>query len=197
MRWLRVALSRRRHVKEIAPTDANARLGEFLTVDVRGPQEFDGPLGRVRGATLIPLPELETRARELPRDRALLLVCRSGARSAKACQQLEALGYGPATNLTGGMMAWNRAGLAVERAGFADAVALVDNALAWLAQVSAQTPAAVRAKLDAAVGMAAEVPETSDAARVLDWIEEEARAAGPPPDTDLSLAAFRSALATL
>jgi len=185
------------NVREIAPSDASARIGEFLAVDVRGAHEFAGPLGRVRGAVLIPLPELELRARELPRGKALLLVCRSGARSAKACQQLEALGYGPTTNLTGGMMAWNRAGLAVERARFADAAALVDNALAWLAQVSAQTLAAVRAKLDAALGTAAEIPKRSDAARVLDWIEEEARAAGPPPDTDLSLAAFRAALARL
>jgi rhodanese-related sulfurtransferase len=184
-------------VREIAPAAASARLAEFVTVDVRGAHEFAGPLGHVRGARLIPLPELEARAGELPREKPLLLVCRSGARSGRACQQLEALGYGPATNLTGGMIAWNLAGLAVDRPGFASAAALVDNALAWLAQVTAQTPADVRAKLDAALGSAAERPERSDAARALDWIEQAARAAGPPPDTDLSLAAFRAALAAL
>jgi len=185
------------NVKEIAATEAERQIGEFLTVDVRGAHEFDGPLGHVRGSLLIPLPELEARAAELPRGRALLLVCRSGARSAKACQQLEALGYGPATNLTGGMIAWNRAGLAVERPRYADTGALVENALAWLAQVSAQPRDAVRAKLHAEVRAAADAPSKADAARVLDWVEASARAAGAPPDTDLSLAAFRAALAAL
>jgi rhodanese-related sulfurtransferase len=182
-------------VKEIAPTDANARLGEFLTVDVRGAHEFEGPLGRVPGARLIPLPELEARAGELPRGKSLLLVCRSGARSARACQQLEALGYGPATNLTGGMIAWNRAGLTTERPRYADAAALVDNAVAWLAQVTAQPPAALRAKLEAEAAGAAAARTKASAARALDWIEASAKGAGSPPDTDLSLAAFRAARA--
>jgi rhodanese-related sulfurtransferase len=184
-------------VREIASSDASLRLGEFLAVDVRGAHEYDGPLGHISGAVLIPLPELEARARELPKGRALLLVCRSGARSAKACQQLEALGYGPATNLTGGMIAWRRAGLASEPPRYADAAALVENALAWLAQVSAQPRDAVRAKLLADAGTAASARTKPDAARALDWIERTARAESPPPDTDLSLAAFRAALATL
>jgi rhodanese-related sulfurtransferase len=184
-------------VREIAPAEAAKRLGEFLAVDVRGVHEFAGPLGHVAGSVLIPLPELELRAGELPKAKQLLLVCRSGARSAKACAQLEALGYGPATNLTGGMIAWNRAGLATEKPHYADAAKLVDNALAWLAQVTAQKPDAVRASLSADTGSASEGRTKSDAARVLDWIEQKARAAGSPPDTDLSLAAFRAALAQL
>ena len=70
------------NVKEIAATEAQRQIEKFLTVDVRGAHEFDGPLGHVSGSLLIPLPELEARAAELPRGRALLLVCRSGARSA-------------------------------------------------------------------------------------------------------------------
>ena len=184
-------------IKELGPAAANGRLGDFLAVDVRGAHEFAGPLGHVRGSLLIPLPELEARARELPRGKALLLVCRSGVRSGKACQQLEALGYGPATNLTGGMIAWNRAGLAIERPRYANAAALADNALAWLAQVSAQPRDAVRAQLAAELGAASDARNAADAARVLDWVEAAARAAGSPPDTDLSLAAFRAALAAL
>jgi len=184
-------------MKELGPQEANARLGDFLTVDVRGAHEFDGPLGRVRGAKLIPLPELEARAGELPRGRELLLVCRSGARSAKASQQLEALGYGPATNLVGGMIAWNRAGLAIEKPRYAGAAALIENAIAWLAQVTAQPRDAVRARLEAEASGAAAARTKHDAARALDWIEAAARAGGSPPDTDLSLAAFRAALAAL
>jgi rhodanese-related sulfurtransferase len=184
-------------VKEIAPADAERRLGEFVAIDVRGAHEFAGPLGHVRGSLLIPLPELESRAGEIPKGKHLLLVCRSGARSARACAQLEALGYGPATNLTGGMIAWSRAGLATEVTRYADAEALLDNALAWLAQVSAQKPDAVRASLTADTGSTAAGRTKADAARVLDWIEQRAGAAGTPPDTDLSLAAFRAALAQL
>jgi rhodanese-related sulfurtransferase len=184
-------------VNEIAPADAFARLREFLPVDVRGEHEFAGPLGHVRGAVWIPLPALEARAAELPRGRALLLVCRSGARSARACQRLRALGYGPAANLGGGMIAWNRAGLAVERPCFADAAAVVDNAIAWLAQVTARSRDEVRSALQAELGVAATARAQAAASRALDWIEQGARAAGPPPDTDLSLAAFRAALAAL
>ncbi len=184
-------------VLELAPSEANARLADFAVVDVRGAHEFAGPLGHIRGAVSIPLPELEARLGEIPRGKPLLMICRSGVRSVKAIQLLAARGSDGGVNLTGGMMAWNRAGLPVERPRYRSVAALVDNALAWLAQVSAQTPADVRAKLDAALGSAAEEPTPADAARALDWIEQAARASGPPPDTDMSLAAFRAALAAL
>lgn len=177
-------------VKDLTPEQASKRLGDFLSVDVRGSHEFEGPLGHVSGALLIPLPELEARIAELPRNRALLLICRSGVRSAKACNLLEALGYGPATNLKGGMIAWNHAGLATDRPQYADAATLLDNALAWLAQVTAQPRDGVLARLRAEV-------DGDDVPSALDWIEASARAAGTPPDSALSLAAFRGALAQL
>jgi rhodanese-related sulfurtransferase len=179
---------------ELGPTEASARLGDFLTVDVRGEHEFHGPLGHIRGALLIPLPELEARAKELPRDRALLLVCRSGVRSAKACAQLGALGFGPTTNLAGGMMAWGHAGLTVERPRYASPAALVENALAWLAQVTAQPLAAVRERLQGALAAAAEARNAAEAGRALDWVEQVARNGGNPPDLGLSMTAFRAAL---
>jgi rhodanese-related sulfurtransferase len=59
----------------------------------------------------VPMSELQERASELPR-RPLLLVCHSGSRSMAATGYLRALGY-DATNVAGGMVAWQRAGLAV------------------------------------------------------------------------------------
>ena len=182
---------------ELSPAEAAERLGEFETVDVRGEHEFAGPLGRVAGARLIPLPVLAQRAEELPRGRPLLLICRSGVRSTKACAQLAELGYGPTVNLTGGMIAWNLARLPVERARPASLEALVENAVAWLAQVTAQAPDAARAKLVAELGARPAVlaaPTKAGAARILDAI---ATLAGTPPDLALSLAAFRAALAEL
>lgn len=178
-------------IEELAPREAAARLVEFVVIDVRGESEWRGPLGRVSGARLIPLPELGARAGEIPRGKALLMVCRSGARSGKACAQLAELGLGPALNLAGGMIAWNRAELPVERTAPASRAALLESAIFWLAQVTAQSPDAARAKLAAALG--GEVTAT-DAAKALDAIAE---LAGTPPDLDLSLTAFRAALARL
>ena len=98
---------------ELNPREASDRLDELVIVDVRGDDEFHGPLGHIEGARLIPLPELQKRAGELPRNRVILLVCRSGARSAKACAQLGEAGFVSITNLAGGMIAWNREGLPV------------------------------------------------------------------------------------
>jgi rhodanese-related sulfurtransferase len=178
--------------RELGPRDAAARIGEFVVIDVRGESEWHGPLGRVSGARLIPLPELAARAAgEIPRGETLLMVCRSGVRSGKACAQLAELGLGPAVNLVGGMIAWNRAELPVERTAPASREALLDSAIAWLAQVTAQPGEAARAKLAASLGREL---TGADAAKILDTIAE---LAGSPPDLDLSLAAFRAALAEL
>ena len=182
---------------ELSPAEAAARLGEFERIDVRGEHEFAGPLGRVAGARLIPLPVLAQRTDEIPRERSLLLICRSGVRSAKACAQLAELGFGPTVNLTGGMIAWNQARLPVERTRPASLAALLDNAVAWLAQVTAQAPDAARAKLLAELGEGSGLlaaPTRVTATRALDAI---AVLAGTPPDRDLSLAAFRAALVEL
>ena len=98
---------------ELSPREAIERLSELVVIDVRGEDEFEGRLGHVEGAKLVPLPDLEARIAELPRSRALLIVCRSGARSAKACALLEAHGFASLANLVGGMLAWNDEGLPV------------------------------------------------------------------------------------
>jgi rhodanese-related sulfurtransferase len=100
-------------VEEITPEQAAVRLEELYVVDVRGADEFDGPLGHILGARLVPLDALEGRFRELPGGGPLLLVCRSGHRSALACTKLAKLGCADAINLAGGMIAWNEAGLPV------------------------------------------------------------------------------------
>jgi rhodanese-related sulfurtransferase len=176
-------------VAEIAPQEAERRLGELQTVDVRAAHEFHGPLGRVRGAILVPLPELEARARELPSGRPLLLVCRSGARSGRACEKLAALGIGPALNLAGGMIAWNRAQLPVERTEPGSLAELVASASAWLAQVGGLAPEAV--------GLPLAQPTRERAEALLARIEQGFRGGSAPPDLDLTLASLRRSLARL
>ncbi|NMO22292.1 rhodanese-like domain-containing protein [Pyxidicoccus fallax] len=84
-------------------------------VDVREPSEFDGLLGHIDGARLVPLATVKEAAIDWPHDEEVLLVCRSGARSAKAAVQLVARGFTRVMNLRGGMLAWNTADLPVVR----------------------------------------------------------------------------------
>ena len=94
---------------QLTPAQAGAALADgALAVDVREPEEWQA--GHVDGALWIPLGDLETRAGELPRDRRLVIVCRSGARSGYAADALVAAGY-DASNLAGGLHAWAAAAL--------------------------------------------------------------------------------------
>jgi rhodanese-related sulfurtransferase len=84
-----------------------------LLVDVRQPDEWSA--GHAPNARLIPIGSLANQLCEIPRDREVLLICRSGNRSGSAQRQLLQLGYEQVFNVRGGMQAWARAGLPVER----------------------------------------------------------------------------------
>jgi uncharacterized membrane protein YdjX (TVP38/TMEM64 family)/rhodanese-related sulfurtransferase len=103
----------------IEASDVKRRLdgGEKMTViDVRGPDEFTGPLGHIATARNIPVAELESRLTELTAlERVpLVLVCRTDKRSAAAGRTLRAAGLTQVTVLRRGMEQWNEAGLPVE-----------------------------------------------------------------------------------
>ena len=102
-------------VPAVDVTEAQRRLDrrEALLIDVREPDEWVA--GHVAGATHIPLGDLEARLAEVPRDRPVLLFCRSGNRSGKATAFLRRQGFGQATNVEGGIIAWQGAGLPVTR----------------------------------------------------------------------------------
>jgi len=102
---------------EIQP-HALAELGSRVqVVDVREPEEFAHGLGHIEGALLVPLGELEARQAELPRDRPIVTVCRSGARSARAAAMLGKAGFADVANLRGGMLRWRAEGLPALGAG--------------------------------------------------------------------------------
>lgn len=182
--------------EEISAAEAQRRLGEFHAIDVRAEHEFRGPLGRVPGAGLVPLPELEARAKELPIDRPLLLICRSGGRSRQACEKLGALGSGPLVNLSGGMIAWNRAQLPIETTEPGSLGELLDGIALWLAFVSSRAPDAARGLLCERLGASFGGPTHATVHEALRFVEE-ALGASPPPDLDLTLASFRRSLAVL
>jgi len=90
--------------------DLHAR-GDCLMVDVRTSAEWGR--GHVRGAELVTLSRLSEFLQRLPRDRMLILYCRSGGRSARACSFLARRGFKCAT-LQGGYWPWLGRGLPVE-----------------------------------------------------------------------------------
>lgn len=95
----------------VTATQAAALLDEgAVLLDVREPGEWRA--GHAPKARHIPLQELARRQRELPPNRPIVTVCRSGHRSARAATIL-ASGGREASNLAGGMRAWSQAGLPV------------------------------------------------------------------------------------
>jgi glyoxylase-like metal-dependent hydrolase (beta-lactamase superfamily II)/rhodanese-related sulfurtransferase len=84
---------------------------ELLLLDVRQESELSGELGSIEGVLHIPLGQLRERADEVPRDKPIIAICRSGRRSAQATVILEKAGVESLANLTGGMLRWRALGL--------------------------------------------------------------------------------------
>ena len=80
--------------------------GAFV-LDVRQPEEWNEV--HIPNTTLIPLPELSSRLSELPKDESIIIICRSGNRSAQARDILLRAGF-EATSVAGGMNDWKAAG---------------------------------------------------------------------------------------
>ncbi|HEY2319446.1 MAG TPA: rhodanese-like domain-containing protein [Solirubrobacteraceae bacterium] len=85
--------------------------GEIQLIDVREPHEHEA--GRIAGGRLIELGRLSAEAQTIDRDAPVVFYCRSGARSAMATQAFAEAGY-DAHNMTGGLLAWEAAGLPLE-----------------------------------------------------------------------------------
>lgn len=86
-----------------------------LVLDVREEGEYKS--GHVLNAKLIPLGKLGERLGEIEkyREQPVVVVCRSGSRSARACAMLIKQGFTSPYNLAGGMMAWQKANLPVKK----------------------------------------------------------------------------------
>ena len=100
-------------VPEIDFVQLDERRGNgAVVVDVRQPDEYAE--AHVPGALLIPLAEVPDRLADIPAGGEVLVICRSGGRSLKACEFLRSTGV-DAMNVAGGMLAWLEAGKAVVR----------------------------------------------------------------------------------
>jgi sulfur-carrier protein adenylyltransferase/sulfurtransferase len=93
-------------MNEITPSELKTRLAAReppLVLDVRESWEQD--IARLPGTLDIPMNEVPGRLEELPKDREIVVMCRSGGRSSKVAQYLDQQGYRTA-NLTGGILRW-------------------------------------------------------------------------------------------
>jgi sulfur dioxygenase len=88
-------------------------LPSLQLIDVREPAEFDGPLGHIAGARLVPLAALACNLEPFDRQQPVIAVCRAGGRSAQATLVLQKAGFTKVANLAGGMLQWHAQGLAV------------------------------------------------------------------------------------
>ena len=98
---------------EVSVADAAKKrdAGAFI-LDVRTPEEWNEY--HVPGSTLIPLDQLSNRVAEVPKDKEVVVVCRSGNRSATGRDVLLKAGYPQVTSLAGGLKSWRNAGNPVE-----------------------------------------------------------------------------------
>jgi rhodanese-related sulfurtransferase len=99
-------------IEAVEVTDAHAGSEHNVLLDVREADEWQA--GHAPGARWVPLAELETVRFQLPMNRTIVCVCRSGNRSGKAAAELVQMGF-KAVNMTGGMKAWAQKGLPVVR----------------------------------------------------------------------------------
>src|SRR3954470_4384581 len=104
-----------RRIREVSPATLHGwcREGRCVQlVDVRSSGEYAGQ--RIAGAKLLPLRELAARHQELEQGQPIVVICQSGQRGARACEELTRLGWQDVANLSGGMHAWAFARLPVE-----------------------------------------------------------------------------------
>ena len=88
---------------------AELRDGGAFILDVRQPEEWNE--GHIPDATLIPLDQLPSRINEVPKDQPVVVVCRSGNRSAAGRDILLDAGFPNVTSMGGGMNSWAAKGL--------------------------------------------------------------------------------------
>lgn len=91
----------------ITPAEIKRRIagGETLNlIDVREDDEV--AQGMIPGAKHIPLGQIPLRHQEISQTGEIILVCRSGGRSGKACDYLQSIGFEGLKNMTGGMLEW-------------------------------------------------------------------------------------------
>ncbi len=101
-------------IQDVSPDEVNAKAGDLTLVDVRGQEEYIGELGHVTNSSLVTLDTLMDHIDDIPKNKTVVFICRSGRRSANATAIAKDNGFESAYNMKGGMLLWNEMGLTTE-----------------------------------------------------------------------------------
>ncbi len=102
-------------VFDILPEELLKEKDNICLIDVRSEAEFVGELGHVKDSELMLLDNLPENIENLPKDKSIVFICRSGNRSAQASHFAKSKGYKNTYNLKGGMLFWNEKGLEISK----------------------------------------------------------------------------------
>lgn len=95
-------------VFDISPAELREKKSQVRIIDVRRPDEWVGEFGHIAEAELITLDTLPDHIDDLPKDKTIVFVCRSGNRSAQATAFARHNGFDSVYNMQGGMIAWTQ-----------------------------------------------------------------------------------------
>ena len=109
-------VTRDRGIPEVTVRWVSNNIDRVRLVDVREPAELIGALGKIEDAESVPLGSVGYALDEWDKGAPIVLVCRSGGRSARAAQYLEQSGFRYVASMDGGMLTWNEQGLPLEGA---------------------------------------------------------------------------------
>lgn len=98
---------------EVSPKYVSDNLASIVLIDVREPEELKND-GYIAGAINIPLNTLQVNLNKIPKDKEVVVYCRSGHRSANAVNQLKQLGYTNVKSMAGGINNWKAGGFPVK-----------------------------------------------------------------------------------
>ena len=101
-------------VKDVSPEEVRKHKESLTLVDVRRQDEWKGEFGHIPGATLVTLNTLPEHIEDLPTDKPIVFICRSGGRSGQAAAFALQTGIENVYNMQGGMIAWTQKSFEVE-----------------------------------------------------------------------------------
>src|SRR3989344_4910910 len=94
---------------KILPKELKKKLDlneDIFLLDVRNPNEFE--IAKIKNAKLIPLPQLESKLHEIPKEKEIIIYCHHGNRSSEAVKILKEKGFHKVKSLVGGIDVWSR-----------------------------------------------------------------------------------------